>query len=299
MAATPSTPFVMHGARDAIARGLAHVEQQVRSIEQAVGENPGLAFDLAKTLIESVCRTALGERNIAFSQNDDLPKLFKTASQSLTFLPAAASGEVEIRKSLAQTLSGLHTAIQGICALRNQCGFALHGAGVPRPPMESAQALLAAESADNIAGFLHRVHKLDRAPAPSPRALYNDNPDFNESVDDAQGTIRIYDVEFQPSEVLFQMEPETYRVYLAESDTETGDTEGGAAGGETVEATRCRSETLRIPLPITLLWVGCRARFGRSAMAPRSPPENPDGRSPTSHQLMGFTQNEAVLSLNL
>jgi hypothetical protein len=237
MAETPSALFVMHGARDAIAGGLAHVEQQVKSIEQAVGENPGLAFDLAKTLIESVCRTVLGERNIAFSHDDDLPKLFKTASQSLPFLPAAASGEAEIRKSLAQTLSGLHNVVQGICELRNQCGFASHGTGEPRPAMESAQALLAAEAADTIVGFLHRVHRQDRAPAPSPRALYDDNPDFNESVDEAHGTIRIYDVEFRPSEVLFQMEPESYRVYLAEFDTETGDTEGGAAEGGTVEAT--------------------------------------------------------------
>ncbi|MFZ2652917.1 MAG: abortive infection family protein [Burkholderiaceae bacterium] len=219
MAETPSTLFVMHGARDAIAGGLAHVEQQVKSIEQAVGENPGLAFDLAKTLIESVCRTVLGERKIAFSHDDDLPKLFKTASQSLPFLPAAASGEAEIRKSLAQTLSGLHTVVQGICELRNQCGFASHGTGEPRSAMESAQALLAAEAADTIVGFLHRVHRQDRPPAPSPRALYEDNPDFNEAVDDAHELVRIYDVEFRPSEVLFQMEPESYRVYLAEFET--------------------------------------------------------------------------------
>ena len=71
MAESLATPFVMHGARDAVAGGLTHVDQQVRSIEQAVAENPGLAFDLAKTLVESVCRTVLGERNIAFSEGDD------------------------------------------------------------------------------------------------------------------------------------------------------------------------------------------------------------------------------------
>src|SRR5712692_11486391 len=152
-----TSPFVMHGARDAIAGGLTHVEQQVKSIEQAVAANPGLAFDLAKTLIESVCRAVLGERNIAFSEDDDLPKLFKTASQHLPFLPPTASGEAEVRHSLKRTLGGLSTAIQGICELRNQCGFASHGPGSPRPTMESVQALLAAEAADTIVGFLHRV----------------------------------------------------------------------------------------------------------------------------------------------
>jgi hypothetical protein len=230
-ALTPS--FVMHGARDAIASGLTHVEQQVKSIEAAVAENPALAFDLAKTLVESVCRAVLGERNIAYGEDDDLPRLFKKAVQALPFLPTGASGEVEVRRSLEQTLNGLHTAIQGICELRNRRGFASHGSGGLRPPMESVQALLAAEAADTIVGFLHRVHRQERTPPPSPRALYEDNAAFNEAVDEAHGMIRIYDVEFRPSEVLFQMEPESYRVYLAEFDAMAKDAQVTPPGSET------------------------------------------------------------------
>jgi hypothetical protein len=215
-------PFIMLGARDAIASGLVHVQKQVESLEQAVVENPGLAFDLAKTLVESVCRAVLGERSIPFSEGDDLPRLFRMVSQSIPFLPPEASEEAEARKSLKRTMGGLSTAIQGICELRNQCGFASHGSGSKRPAMESVQALLAAEAADTIVGFLHRVHRQDRTPPASPRAPYDDSPEYNDSVDEAHGMIRIYDVEFRPSEVLFQMEPQSYLVYLAEFD-EDGD----------------------------------------------------------------------------
>jgi len=38
-----TAPFVMHGARDAMAGGLMHIAQQVKGIELAVVENPGLA----------------------------------------------------------------------------------------------------------------------------------------------------------------------------------------------------------------------------------------------------------------
>ena len=221
MADALTTPFVMHGAREAIAGGLTHVEQQVKSIEQAVLENPGLAFDLAKTLVESVCRAVLGDRNVAHSEEDDLPKLFKTATQYLPFLPVTASGEAEVRDSLKRTLGGLSTAMQGICELRNQCGFASHGAGAPRPAMEHVQALLAAEAADTIVGFFYRVHRQDRTAPHSPRTLYDDNTRFNESVDESHGMIRVFEAEFRPSEVLFQMEPESYRVYLAEFDAES------------------------------------------------------------------------------
>lgn len=225
MANSSNLPFVMHGARDAVAAGLAHVEEQVKGIEQAVLENPALAFDLAKTLVESTCRTILGERKVDYSEDDDLPKLFKTASNYLPFLPPMASGEAEARESLTRTLNGLSTAIQGVCELCNRCGFASHGSGNPRPPMESVQALLAAGAADTIVGFLYRVHRQDRAVPPSPRDVYEARQEFNESVDEEYGPIRIFESEFRASEVLFQMEPESYRIHLAEYDEGTEDAE--------------------------------------------------------------------------
>lgn len=215
-----ASPFIMHSARDAAANGLVHIEEQVRSIEQAVVERPALAFDLARTLVESVCRTILAKRKVAYSEEDDLPKLFKIVSNHLPFLPPTASGDADVRKSLVQTLNGLSTAIQGICELRNQCGFAAHGSDKPRPAMETVQALMAAEAADTIVGFLHRVHLQDRSPPPSPRALYDANQAFNDSVDAMYGPIRIFEIEFRASEVLFQMEPESYRIYAAEYDKE-------------------------------------------------------------------------------
>lgn len=220
MAEAFTIPFVMHGARDAIASGLGHIEEQVNGIELAVVENPGLVFDLAKTLVESTCRAVLGERSIEFSEEDDLPRLFRKVRNNLPFLPSTASSEAEVQESLKRTLGGLSTAIQGICELRNQCGFASHGSGRQRPAMESVQALLAAQAADAIVGFLHRVHRQDRTPLPSPRDEYEANEHFNDHVDDVHGIIRIFEAEFRPSEVLFQMEPETYRVYLAEFDAE-------------------------------------------------------------------------------
>jgi hypothetical protein len=215
--------FVMHGARDAMAAGLAHVEEQVKAIEQAVVENPGLAFDLAKTLIESTCRAILDQRSVAYSKTDDLPKLYKAAARVIPMLPPAASGAAGVRDSLEQTINGLHTAIQGICELRNQCGFASHGSGASRPVMEGVQALLAAEAADAIVGFLHRVHRQDRTP-PAPLApRFEDGADFNTALDDEVGPIQIRDVQLSASEVLFRMEPETYRIYLGEFDSNNAD----------------------------------------------------------------------------
>jgi len=209
-------PFLMHGAREAIAHGLDHVEKQVEAIERAVGDNPALAFDLAKTLLESVCQTILGARNVEFAADDDLPRLFKLATQCLPFLPAASRGEARVRSSLAQTLKGLATAVQGVCELRNQCGFASHGSGAAKPAMERVQALMAASAADTIVGFLHRVHRADSVALRRRRVGYEENSDFNDYVDELHEVARIFEVEFRPSEVLFELDPQGYGSYLTE-----------------------------------------------------------------------------------
>lgn len=231
--ASIASSFRMHGARDAIAFGVDHIEQQVEALEAAVAANPGLAFDLAKTLIESVCRRVLDDRSLAYDKGDDLPALFKVVQQSLPFLPRAASADAEARRSLKKTLSGLGTVIQGVCELRNHCGFASHGSGAPRPALERVQALLAAQAADAVVGFLHRVHLQDRTPVP-PRLRYGDYQAFNDSIDDAHGPLRVFEIELRLSEVLFTMEPETYRIYLAEFDgSQEGEAVDDAAQDET------------------------------------------------------------------
>ncbi len=226
--------FTMHGARAAMAGGLQHIEEQIRGIERAVTENPGLAFDLAKTLVESACKTILSERRVSFDSDDDLPKLFKTVVIHLPLLPTSASSEAEARKSLTQTLNGLHTALRGVCELRNDYGFASHGSESRRPVMESVQALLAAQAADAIVGFLHRVHRQERATLPGVRLEYDDNPSFNEHVDEANEVVRIFELEYRPSEVLFRIDEEAYRDLLASYAPEAAEPE---AAGEATGAT--------------------------------------------------------------
>jgi len=223
-AARPAS-FTMYGARAAAADGLMHVQEQINAIEQAVIQQPGLAFDLAKTLIESVCKTILNERAIVFAADDDLPKLFKLVSRSLPFLPSGVSTEVSVRNSLARTLSGLHTAVQGVCELRNACGFASHGGDGTKPRLETVQAVLAAESADTIVGFLYKIHRQDGAKE-NRRLNYDANIDFNAYVNDSYDKIKIFAEEFDPSWILYSLAPEPYRLYLTEFETQAAE-EGG------------------------------------------------------------------------
>lgn len=230
--------FVMHGARAAVGGGMLHIEEQVKALELAVAQNTGLAFDLAKTLVESACKTIITERGSVFDKDDDLPKLFKTVSSCVPFLPVALAADAGARKSLQQTLNGLNTALQGVCELRNAFGFASHGSDGPRPVMEGIQALLVAQAADAIIGFLYRVHRQDLSRPKTVQLEYDDNPDFNEWLDEQCEPVRILSLPpYRPSDVLFSVDHEAYRDLLTdyeakdETEDQTGDTdqEGGAA----------------------------------------------------------------------
>ena len=219
----PNNPadFVMRATRDAMADGLDHIDKQVTLLERAVVEDPGLAFDLAKTLVESVCKRILKEKGVDFTPDDNLPKLFRNVRRRLSFLPQEASHAADVRQSLGKTLGGLSTVVQGLSELRNTVGLASHGSSELRPSMDPVQALLAAAAADAIVGFLHRIHRQERAQTPSIETSYSENSEFNDFIDESHGMIQIFDAEFRPSDVLFQMESESYRVYLAEFEKPT------------------------------------------------------------------------------
>lgn len=224
--------FVMHSARAAVAGGLTHIEEQVKALEGAVVANTGLAFDLAKTLVESACKTILTERGLAFDKDDEIGKVFKSATQSIPFLPSTMAAETTARKSLNQTLAGLNTALQGVCELRNAYGFASHGSDGPRPVMDGVHAILAAQTADAIVGFLYGVHCTDRSRPVVPRLELDNNPEFNEWIDQENDPVRIFSLPaYRPSEVLFNVDQEAYRDLL---DAYNKEDEAGENNDETL-----------------------------------------------------------------
>jgi hypothetical protein len=86
--------------------------------------------------------------------------------------------------------------------------------------MESVQALLAAQAADAIVGFLYRIHRQERALVQASQLAFNDNDAFNGYVDEANTVVRIFDLEYRPSEVLFNCDQQAYRDLLSGFEAE-------------------------------------------------------------------------------
>lgn len=202
--------FAMSGSRTAISQGLVQIEQQVETIENVILTNPALVFDLSRTIVESACRTILTERGVPWNNSHELPQLFRKVRDCLPMLPPHESQAKKVRQSIERTLGGLNSVIQGLAELRNMLGFASHGSDEPRPEMETIQAMLAAQAADAIISFMYHVHSQDS------RVSHVRNPAFDMHVDDIHGEISIFDSVFRASEILYEIEPESYRIALTE-----------------------------------------------------------------------------------
>jgi len=227
MADGTSARFTMIGTREVLALmpGALHIERQIEALEGAVNENAGLAFDVAKTLIETVCKTLLRDRGQTVSDDLELPRLFRDTLANLRLLPDSRSGAAEVRSSLKKTLGGLITVIQGVCELRNAEGFASHGKYAYVLPLDSVQALLVARAADAIVHFLFAAHKHYASTSPERRLVYDEQGKLNNFIDEANESVEIFEYTYRPSEVLFQVDLEAYRELMASLDMSASDQE--------------------------------------------------------------------------
>jgi len=209
-----TTEFVLHGAREVLTAEAVHFEQQILALEEAVVDNAGLAFDLAKTLVESACKTILKDRGHTYGSNWELPKLLKETLNKLRLVPEGYENDAEVSESLRRTVGGLQTTIQGLCELRNTQGFASHGKDAYSTQLDIVQARLAARAADAVVNFLFRAHHSYSSTGLSRRLVYRELNEFNEWIDEQNPPTRIFSLEYRPSEVLFNVDHAAYRDLL-------------------------------------------------------------------------------------
>jgi hypothetical protein len=104
--------------------------------------------------------------------------------------------------------------------MRNTHGFASHGKDALSPQLDHVHAMLVARSADAIVNFLFHAHRQYSNLAPRHRLTFDDHADFNDHVDDENEAVQIFEVQYRPSEVLFAVDQEAYRNYLADYTSE-------------------------------------------------------------------------------
>ena len=218
MVESSTSRFQMVGVRSATLEGpiAEPIAQHIEAIENALESIPDFAFDLSKTLVESVCKTVLADIGQPADPNWDAPKLFRETTTRLNLLPRNHPNPAKARNSVEKTIHGMLQTIHGLCELRNNYGMASHGRDVFSTRLDLRQATLAAQAADTIVSFLYRIHRDALRQSPGARVYYEDHADFNEAFDSDNELIRLGELELLPSQVLFHVELQSYRAALNE-----------------------------------------------------------------------------------
>lgn len=211
----PSVLCTVYGAREILrlCGASTQLEHHVEELERSVEENTGLAFDAAKALLETVCKTILIDRAVPVQGGWDLQELFRNTLKVLHLIPEDRTDAKNTHEGLRKTMNGLQTAIHGLSELRNREGSISHGKDAYALMMEHVQARFAVQAADALAYFIYGAHQAYPT-VPTPPLKYEDNKKFNDFIDSTYDEVQIGDGIYQASEVLYYTDRSAYKEQL-------------------------------------------------------------------------------------
>lgn len=118
-----------------------------RALERKATDPKG-AITLARTMLESVCKHILDEKEISYKDSEDLSQLYTKTSKCLNLSPAQHTDEI-----FKQILGGCNSVVLGLSGMRNKVGDA-HAQGKKNIRVERRHAELAVNLAGAMSMFL-------------------------------------------------------------------------------------------------------------------------------------------------
>ena len=102
--APASQRFQMVGSRASVLDGPVPdiIEQQIRALEDAIERVPDFAFDLAKTLVETICKTILEDIGRPADPNWDAPQIMRETTTYLSLIPRNQPDPARTRGSIIE-----------------------------------------------------------------------------------------------------------------------------------------------------------------------------------------------------
>ena len=118
-----------------------------------------------------------------------------------------------------------------MCEIRNSEGFASHGKDGYAKQSEALHAHFVARAADVIVFFLFSSHRQFPASAATRRLVYEELQEFNEWLDGQQDEIVLFSRRMKPSELLFRLDPDEYRLQFLDYEQQEAEPESTDDGG--------------------------------------------------------------------
>jgi hypothetical protein len=127
-------------------------------MESAVNTDPELAIGTAKEFLETVCKTILSERGIAYAPDEKLSKLVRSTIKELDLLPDSLLTAQQAAESVRVLLMNLAAIGHHLAELRNPFGTG-QGKEATHSGLEPRHARLAVGAASTLGVFLFECHR--------------------------------------------------------------------------------------------------------------------------------------------
>ncbi len=129
------------------------IHNEIQKGLKRIKTDPEGAITLARTILESTCKFIATQKEITYTDKDDLSIIYKNIAKELNLSPDQHNEDI-----FKQILGGCSGIVSGLGALRNRFGDA-HGKGVVKIKPMPRHAELAVNLAGTMAVFLIETHE--------------------------------------------------------------------------------------------------------------------------------------------
>jgi hypothetical protein len=134
-----------------------NLQREIVRMENSIEKDPELAIGTAKEFLESICKTILTKRKVAFKTHEDLPKLVHMTIDELQPLGAFESNK-KVNDLTRRIIGNMNGLANYIAQLRNLFGTG-HGKAPSIISLEPRHAALAVNAAATLALFLYNSYE--------------------------------------------------------------------------------------------------------------------------------------------
>lgn len=194
----------------AISPSAVHLTEQIKGLEQAIANNDHpLTIDRSKTMLETTLKTILKDNNSSVEDFKTFNSLYSNVKKSVFF------STDKIIDKIFKTMGG--SIVHALGELRNVYGIASHGSDAYSvDPLGSPEVEMMVSAVDGLVACLWTKHKSQLKPSADSRIHYEDNPKFNDWLDEQSDGCHLDGSVYLTSEILFTLDLVAYRERLIE-----------------------------------------------------------------------------------
>ncbi len=189
----------------------------VRALEQSIEQLPLTCLSNVRAMFEAMQLSVHGVLQITYGDDDDFPKRTSLVIKALDLSLGDHPQKEKIEFHLKKLLGSINGAASSLAALSNIPNLR-HGGALDWPTLERQHAYMLGGLCDSLVSFLLDVawSRPSDEPEQSAGPTYAAETDFNDNLDSEYEMVEIAGSSFEPSRVLFTLDPTQYEAALTE-----------------------------------------------------------------------------------